>query len=123
MRKIASNYVLLPGGKPVRNACVSVDGSGRISGISVRKDGRFEEIAGVEHYSGILMAGVVSSLRGHEGENIAEFAEKFYGKCSSEEMPCGVTVISGLDWENMEITPESAAATLVFPNEKCNFAG
>ncbi|HBS87487.1 MAG: hypothetical protein A2W91_00525 [Bacteroidetes bacterium GWF2_38_335] len=60
MRKISANYIFPVSGKPIKNGIIIVDDEGTILDV-VDSGENFREIAGLEHYSGILVPGLINT--------------------------------------------------------------
>lgn len=66
MRKIAANYICLPGFPLVKNGYVILE-QGRVKDV-VDTGGRIREIQGLEFYGGLIVAAYVAACQGELGE-------------------------------------------------------
>ena len=62
MRKIAANYICLPGFPLVKNGYVILE-QGRVKDV-VDTGGRIREIQGLEFYGGLIVAAYVAAYQG-----------------------------------------------------------
>lgn len=110
MRKIASNYVYLPGYGLKKNACVSIENK-QIIGVEVFESGVIE-IEGVEFYGGMIVPSFVYGNLNRHTLCIFDALDDLYGKSlkTDNDLSCGLAVIEALDFngflinENMRIT-------------------
>lgn len=111
MRKIAANYILLPGYPLVKNGYVVLEGK-RIDKV-VDTGGIIKEIQGLEFYGGMIVAGEVSGEKGAfcPGENILLAIERFYTvkKCTGE----GLSIIKGADLVHFRFLDNTVVESLV----------
>lgn len=111
MRKIAANYIFLPGFPVVKNGYVVLEGK-RIEEV-VDTGGVIREIPGLEFYGGMLVAGYLAGMRSadKQGMKILPFLEeqyqKQYGECS------GLALVKGADLRGMVFLKDTVIERLI----------
>ena len=108
MRKIASNYVDLPGFGSLEHVYAEIEGN-RLFRLMPFQDGGIKEMEGLEFYAGILVEGDFSRiLTDHVGHDITSVIEEAYKDGDTGfRRGDGFYIISGIDWEKKEITGRS----------------
>ena len=78
MRKIAANYICLPGFPLVKNGYVILE-QGRVKDV-VDTGGRIREIQGLEFYGGLIVAAYVAAYQGRleEGDLLLPWLDEIY---------------------------------------------
>lgn len=107
MRKIAANYIFLPGYSLVKNGYVVLDGRQVIEVVDT--GGVMKEIQGLEFYGGMIVAPCLLSENIGQGVLLLPLIEGLY--LGKEEHDPGLAIITGADL----IRFESLASTLVRP--------
>ena len=93
MRKIAANYILLPGFELIRNGYVVLENE-RVTDV-VDTGGVIKEIPCLEFYGGMLVADFVrEEIAWQEGDNILEKVKD----CYSGRDGTGLAIIQGADF-------------------------
>lgn len=100
MRKIASNYIYLPGFPLVKNGYVIWD-SGRVTDV-VDTGGIIKEIPGLEFYGGLIVAGYVKNMENRlkTGVHILSVLNEFYREKGADYQ--SLALIEGADWLNFQ---------------------
>lgn len=99
MRKIAANYILLPGYELVRNGYVVME-EGRVVDV-VDTGGKIQEIACLEFYGGMIVAdGVRTGVAWEEGENLCDKIIEFYE--GTREDLSGLALVQGADFSGFQ---------------------
>lgn len=110
MRKVAANYIFLPGYPLVKNGYVVLSEE-RIIDV-VDTGGVIKEIQGLEFYGGMIVAGslVGGTVNWNAGENILPVLERFYEQsdCASS----GIAIIQKADLLKLVFTPETVIRSL-----------
>lgn len=99
MRKIAANYVFLPG-YPLLRLGYIVWEEGGIKDV-VDTGGKLHEICGMEFYGGMIVSAVVYEKCDlwEKGQPLLSFLSGAYGNLYTKET--GLAIIEGADWERM----------------------
>ena len=84
MRKIAANYICLPGFPLVKNGYVILE-QGRVKDV-VDTGGRIREIQGLEFYGGLIVAAYVAAYQGRleEGDLLLPWLDEIYRRGGKE---------------------------------------
>lgn len=93
-RKIAANYIYLPGVPLLKNAYVKITASGM---SVVDTGGQIREIAGLEFYGGLIVPEEVAEAVAliEEGEELLPFLDRLF---AGENLDCrGLALIEGAD--------------------------
>lgn len=95
MRKIAANYIFLPGSSLVKNGYVILEGK-QVREI-VDTGGKIREIPALEFYGGMLVADFLAGtdLKGKEGQALLPYLENRYRGLSWEKG--GISLLKGAD--------------------------
>lgn len=111
MRKIAANYILLPGYPLVKNGYVMVEGR-RIEDV-VDTGGIIKEIQGLEFYGGMIVAGEIFKSPDIicPGGKILPLIEHYYA--GTEETGEGLAIIKGADLVHLEFLGNTVIELLV----------
>ena len=96
MRKIAANYICLPGFPLVKNGYVILE-QGRVKDV-VDTGGRIREIQGLEFYGGLIVAAYVAAYQGRleEGDLILPWLDEIYRRGGKEYQGVGI-------WEGADL--------------------
>ena len=111
MRKIAANYICLPGFPLVKNGYVILE-QGRVKDV-VDTGGRIREIQGLEFYGGLIVAAYVAAYqeRLEEGDLLLPWLDEIYRRGGEEYQ--GVGIWEGADL--LKLTWKSVSGLLVPP--------
>lgn len=97
MRKIAANYIFLPGYPLVRNGYVIVDNKCVVDVVDT--GGSIRELPGLEFYGGMLVAGFLTDDKTDwcPGDDLLSCIIDIYDKkCNFKP---GLALVQGADWE------------------------
>ena len=96
MRKIAANYICLPGFPLVKNGYVILE-QGRVKDV-VDTGGRIREIQGLEFYGGLIVAAYVAAYQGRleEGDLLLPWLDEIYRRGGKEYQGVGI-------WEGADL--------------------
>ena len=96
MRKIAANYICLPGFPLVKNGYVILE-QGRVKDV-VDTGGRIREIQGLEFYGGLIVAAYVAAYqeRLEEGDLLLPWLDEIYRRGGEEYQGVGI-------WEGADL--------------------
>ncbi len=99
MRKVAANYVFLPGGPLLKEGYVVWE-DGAVREV-VDTGGELREIHGLEFYGGMLVSADVLEKRGtwKTGQPLLAFLTECYG--DSDEPVTGLAIVKGADLKRM----------------------
>lgn len=103
LRKIAANYIFVPGYPLVKNGYVVLE-NGRIADV-VDTGGVIQEIQGLEFYGGMLVTDMLLTMKiklPPEGEMIP-FLEEIYTRFHS--VPQGIALLKGADLPRLAFRP------------------
>ena len=92
MRKIAANYICLPGFPLVKNGYVILE-QGRVKDV-VDTGGRIREIQGLEFYGGMIVAAYQGRLE--EGDLLLPWLDEIYRRGGKEYQGVGI-------WEGADL--------------------
>lgn len=112
MRKIASNYIFLPGYPLVRYGYVVLEG--REVKEVVDAGGVMRETAGVEFYGGMVVAPFLlerERYRWRAGDSLLSFLTECYR--SREGAGEGLALLQGADWQRMVFREETVIERLI----------
>lgn len=111
IRKIASNYVFLPDHPLLKNGYVVLK-EGRILDV-VDLGGRIREIAGLEFYGGMLLAGFVAEAHVlcPESGSLIDFFENLYADFPNTKQ--GLSLLKGADLKQFVFQPGTVIERLV----------
>lgn len=112
VRKIASNYVFLPGYPLLKNGYVVLEESQIVDVVD--RGGYIREIQGLEFYGGMLLAGFVAESRIHypESGSLIDFFEKLYA--DSPDTKQGLSLLKGADLRRLVFQPGTMIERLVW---------
>lgn len=109
MRKIAANYIFLPGFPLVKNGYVELDG------VQVRRvvdtGGEMKEIAGLEFYGGMIVPSYVTIPENDIPSDLLVWLEELY-RCRGKEYN-GLNIIEGADLVRFRLLKSSRIRVLV----------
>lgn len=96
MRKIAANYICLPGFPLVKNGYVILE-QGRVKEV-VDTGGQIREIQGLEFYGGLIVAAYVAACQEEleEGDLLLPWLDKVYRRGGKEYQGVGI-------WEGADL--------------------
>lgn len=99
MRKVAANYICLPGKPLVKNGYVVLKEGMPVEVVDT--GGVVTEIAGLEFYGGMLVADYICGKEGcfAAGEPLADVLGRLYGEGGRV---CGIAIIEGADLRRLE---------------------
>lgn len=111
MRKIASNYILLPGFPLVKNGYVVLSGAAVVDVVNT--GGEMKEIAGLEFYGGMIVAGYVTGqvLEQAGNDSFLPVIEELYLEKGSDY--AGLSIIEGADLSSFLIRGSMVVRHLV----------
>lgn len=99
MRKIAANYICLPGFELIRNGYVVLE-NGRVTNV-VNTGGVIHEIPCLEFYGGMIVAGnVQEEITWETGDSILEKLGVLYQY--AERTSDGLSLIQGADFDHFQ---------------------
>lgn len=118
MRKIASNYIFLPGYPLVRYGYVVLEGR-EVKEVKEVKEvvdagGVMRETAGVEFYGGMVVAPFLlerERYRWRAGDSLLSFLAECYR--SREGAGEGLALLQGADWQRMVFREETVIERLI----------
>lgn len=111
VRKIAANYILLPGYSLVKNGYVLIS-EGQVIDV-IDTGGQIREIQGLEFYGGMLVAGALTgNVSGwRPGDDLITFIRKEY---AGKEMACtGLALIKKADLVRLVLSDDTVFERLV----------
>lgn len=107
MRKIAANYILLPGFELVRNGYVVL--KDEVVTDVVDTGGEIKEIPCLEFYGGMIVADFIrDAVTWQEGDDILVKV----GACYSEKRGGGLAIIQGADFSRFSWTKDTRIVRL-----------
>ncbi|MCR9010910.1 hypothetical protein [Gabonibacter chumensis] len=111
MRKIAANYIFLPGYPLVRNGYVVIDGQNVVDVVNT--GGFIREIPGLEFYGGMIVAGFLMSDKRDwcPGDDLLSCMVDIYDKRC--DLRTGLALVQGADWEHFRWSEEASVLRLV----------
>lgn len=109
MRKIAANYIWLPGFELIRNGYVVLE-NGRVTDV-VDTGGVIHEIPCLEFYGGMIVANDVrEDITWETGDRILEKLSVLYQ--SAQGKSNGLALIQGADFNNLHWTEQTRVVPL-----------
>lgn len=122
MRKLAATYIFLFDTPPLKNSILILEDDGTILKI-IDTRGKLDEQAGMEHYSGMLVPGIINkdNFEAYKKKQLLnpdlEFSELVRPETNGhpEKQNCtfrvgnkpGIYLISGMDLVNLKLLPSS----------------
>lgn len=110
MRKIASNYILLPGSPLVKNGYVVLDAICMTEVVNT--GGVIREIQGLEFYGGMIVSACLTAGDVHfpVGVDMVEWLTEYYKTSTSTGE--GVALIKGADLQQLRFTENTTIERL-----------
>lgn len=109
MRKIAANYIFLPGFPLVKNGYIELDGVQVCRVIDT--GGEMKEIAGLEFYGGMIVPSYVVIPESDKPLELLVWLEELY-RCRGKEYN-GLNIIEGADLVQFRLLKNSRVRILV----------
>ncbi len=105
MRKIAANYIFLPGYPLVKNGYVIVEGK-KVQDV-IGFDGEIREIQGLEFYGGMLVAGFLANpaFSFEPGTSVVSYLRDCY--TINPGMFGGLAILEGADLRRLIFRPDT----------------
>lgn len=111
MRKIAANYILLPGYPLVKNGYVTLEGRKVIDVVDTGS--RIREIQGLEFYGGFIVSALLleKARAWQPGKEILPCIELLYADITLS--PEGLALVQGIDYTRFCWTAKASITSLV----------